>query len=488
MEKFDVLVIGGGPGGTPAALALAASRRRVLLVEQGAGLGGTCLFEGCIPSKILHESAQRLQMIRHAAEFGLHVPAGDVRVDWQAIMARKEAILQRRSQAALEHAQKLPTLSVHFGTATLLSARSARITSDRGDPFEIEFTDAIVATGSTPNRLAVPGAELSCVLTSDQIIEIERLPASLVVIGGGPVGVEMAQLFAAFGSKVTLLEAGRRILAPVDEEIAGLLQAHMVRQGLSVEVDAQVKEICHTGDGAFVRYHDQAGTPHEVYGEYILDVTGRHARCDGLGLERTAVRFDRHGIRVNAMLETDEPGLYALGDVVGRPMFAHWATAQALALARHLLGHPVQFPTPAMNTDVVFSMPDIGIAGLTEGEAREAGRDVEIARYDFRADARAQVAGHAEGLLKLVYDRTTHALLGVHMLAQGAASTMGEAALALGTGATMEALASSIHPHPTLSESFGLAARSALSRAADNESASSVAPGRTGALATEVSA
>lgn len=485
MEKFDVLVIGGGPGGTPAALALAAAGRRVLLVERGAGLGGTCLFEGCIPSKILHESARRLQMIRHAAEFGLHVPAGDIRVDWQAIMARKEAILRRRSQAALEHAQKLPTLSVHFGGATLLSARRARMTSDSG-PFEIEFTDAIVATGSAPNRLAVPGAELACVLTSDQIIELERLPASLVVIGGGPVGVEMAQVFAAFGTKVTLLEAGRRILAPVDEEIAGLLQAHMVRQGLSVEVDAQVKEICHTGDGAFVRYHDQAGTPHEIYGEYILDVTGRHAKVDGLGLERTAVRFDRHGIRVNALLETDEPGLYALGDVVGRPMFAHWATAQALALARHLLGHPVHFPTPAMNTDVVFSMPDIGIAGMTESEAREAGRDVEIARYDFRADARAQVAGHAEGLLKLVYDRTTHALLGVHVLAEGAASTMGEAALALGTGATMEALASSIHPHPTLSESFGLAARSALSRAPVKEPASAVAPGRIDASTAEM--
>lgn len=485
MDKFDVLVIGGGPGGTPAALALAAGRRRVLLVEQGAGLGGTCLFEGCIPSKILHESARRLQAIQHAAEFGLHIPAGDIRVDWQAIMARKTAILQRRSQGALQQARKLPTLSVEFGRATLLSPRRARITSAAGDPFEIEFAAAIVAAGSTPNRLAVPGADLPCVLTSDQMLELERLPASLVVIGAGPVGVEMAQIFAAFGTTVTLLEAGGRILAPVDEEIARLLQAHMARQGLSVKLDTQVKEICHSGDGAFVRYDDQAGERHEVYGEYILDVTGRHAALDGLGLERTAVRFDRHGIRVNAMLETDEPGLYALGDVVGRPMFAHWATAQALALARHLLGRPAGFPTPAVNTGVVFSIPDIGIAGMTESEARAAGHDVEIARYDFRADARAQVAGHAEGLLKLVYDRTTHRLLGAHMLAEGAASTMGEAALALATGATIEALASSIHPHPTLSESFGLAARSLLSHAPNDEPESSLAPGRTPALATE---
>jgi dihydrolipoamide dehydrogenase len=485
MEKFDVLVIGGGPGGTPAALVLAAGRRRVLLVEQGSGLGGTCLFEGCIPSKILHESARRLQAIQRAAEFGLRIPAGDIRVDWPAVMARKAAILRHRAQAALEQARRLPTLRVQFGRATLLDPRRARITPGTGDPFEIEFTSAIIATGSTPSRLAVPGVDLPRVLTSEQILEIERLPASLIVIGGGPVGVEMAQIFAAFGTKVTLFEAGRRILAPVDEEIALGLQAHMARHEVSVQLDTRVNEICHTGDGAFVQYHDQAGTPHEIYGEYVLEVTGRRARVDGLGLEQTAVRLDRHGIRVNDMLETDEPGLYAVGDVVGRPMFAHWASAQAQALARHLLGHPARFPTPAMNTAVVFSIPEIGIAGLTEGEAREAGHDVDVARYDFRTDARAQVAGDAEGLLKLVYDRTTRLLLGAHMLADGAASTMGEAALALGAGVTMEVLASSIHPHPTLSESFGLAARSILPRDTPREPEGSMAPGRAGTLATE---
>jgi len=488
MEKFDVLVIGGGPGGTPAALALAAGRRRVLLVEQGAGLGGTCLFEGCIPSKILHESARRLQAIQHAGEFGLRIPVGDIRVDWPTILARKAAILQHRSQSALEHARQLPTLRVQFGRAALTGPRSARITPRSGDPFEVEFANAIIATGSQPNRLAVPGVDLPRVITSEQVFDLERLPENLVVIGGGPVGVEMAQIFAAFGTRVTLLEAGRRILAPVDEEIALALQARIVQQGVSVHTDIRVNEICHTGDGAFVKFHDHTGAPHEIYGEYILEVTGRHAMVDGLGLEHTSVRFDPHGIRANAMLETDEPGLYAVGDVIGQPMFAHWATAQALALARRLLGHPTRFPTPAVNTAVIFSIPEVGIAGLTEAEARAAGHDVEIARYDFRADARAQVAGHADGLLKLVYDRATHLLLGVHMLADGAASTMGEAALALSAGVTVEALASSIHPHPTLSESFGLAARSVLSRASHGEPGNSAAPGSTAVSAPETTA
>lgn len=462
MQEFDVLVIGGGPGGTPAAMALAAGGRRVLLVEEGPGLGGTCLFEGCIPSKILHESAKRLMMTRRAGDFGVQVPAGIVGVDWSAIMGRKSAILRHRAEAALENAKRLPALSVQFGRALLLGARGARVTPTGGDPFDIGFEKAIIATGSHPNRLAVRGAELSHVISSEQVFDLAQLPQALVVIGGGPVGVEMAQIFAAFGTRVTLLQGGRRILAPVDEEIALALQERMREQGITVELDAKVDRICHSGDGAFVRYRDHASAEREVYGEYVLEVVGRRANVEGLGLEQTAVRFDERGIRVNERLETDEPGLYAVGDVIGRPMFAHWATAQALALARHLLGHPVRFPTPAMNTAVVFSIPEIGIAGLTEDEARAAGHDVGIIRHDLSTDARGQITGQAEGLLKLIYDRTTRILLGLHIFADGAAASMGEAALALAAGVSVDVLASSVHPHPTLSESFGLAARAAL--------------------------
>ena len=459
MKKFDVLVIGGGPGGTPAALALAAGGRRVLLVERGPGLGGTCLFEGCIPSKILHESARRLIAIRSASQFGVRIGDCQPVIDWAAIMARKTAILQHRSMAAMEQAKKIETLTVQFGVARLLGARSARVTPASGDAFDVEFDKAIIATGSQPNRLALHGADLPRVITSDEVFDLRQLPQTLVVIGGGPVGVEMAQIFAALGSRVTLLHGGERILAPVDAEIAQVLQDYMRRQGIAVELGAKVSRICHSGDGAFVRYHDNLEVDREVYGEYILEVVGRRANVDELGLEKTGVRFDRNGIRVNGQLETDEPGIYAVGDVIGRPMFAHWASAQAQALAASLLGKPTRFPTPALNTAVIFSMPEIGIGGLTEVEARAAGHDVGIARHDLSTDARSQIIGKAEGTLKLVYDRTTRVLLGVHMLADGAGASMGEVALALGAGVSVDTLALSIHPHPTLSESFGLAAR-----------------------------
>jgi dihydrolipoamide dehydrogenase len=459
MTTVDVLVIGGGPGGTPAAMALASAGRRVLLVEKGAGLGGTCLFEGCIPSKILRESAERLQAIRRAKEFGLQVPAGAIGVDWGAIMKRKAEILHRRAGGALQHARQIPTLEVRFGSAALLGPRLARFTPRDGAREEVEFSSAIIATGSLPNRLPVPGADLSQVLTSEQILEIDRVPPRLVVIGAGPIGVEMAQIFAAFGSRVTLIEAGPRILAPVDEEIAVALQDHIRRQDVALEIGAAIAAIAPKGDHVAVQYR---GAQHEVEAEVVLEATGRRPNVEGLGLEHTRVRHDHHGVKVDAKLETDEPGIYAIGDVVGHPMFAHWASAQALALARQLLGRPTRFPVPASNTAVIFSAPEVGIAGLTESEARAAGHDVAVARYDFRADARAQVSGHPEGLLKLVYDKASRAVLGVHILAEGAASLLGEGALAVGAGIPVEALAAAIHPHPTLSESIGTAARETL--------------------------
>ena len=283
------------------------------------------------------------------------------------------------------------------------------------------------------------------------------------MIGAGPIGVEMAQIFAAFGSRVTLLEAGPRILAPVDEEIAIALQTHIRRQGIALELGAQVAAIARNGDGVRVQYRDAAGAQHEAEAEFVLEATGRRPNVDGLGLEHTAVRHDHHGVKVDGKLETDEPGIYAVGDVVGHPMFAHWATAQALALAGHLArpAGPLSRRRQT-NTAVIFSTPEVGIAGLTESEARAAGHEVGVARYDYRADARAQVSGHAEGMLKLVYDKTSRAVLGVHILAEGAASLLGEGALAVGRRCPVEALAAAIHPHPTLSESMGVAAREAL--------------------------
>ena len=456
-QAVDVLVIGGGPGGTPAGLALARAGKRVMLVEAGRGLGGTCLFEGCIPSKIFRETAARRRAMQRAVDFGLRVNTTNApEVDWNAVQTRRHSILNQRSQGALTKAQALPSLEVVFGRARLTGPRSALIELPDA-ACNVSFSHAILATGSVPNRLPIPGAELPGVLDSEQLIEIGFIPESLALIGGGPIGVEMAQIFAMLGSNVTILEASARILGPVDSVLAELLTGQLRADGIQVQTSVRVEAIS-GGEGTHRVRYSQGEQAQEVNAQVVAVVAGRHPHVAGLGLETTAVRYDRHGLKVDETLQTDEPTIYATGDLVGQPMFAHWATAQALAVARHLLGIPVSFPAPEYNSAVIFSFPELGLAGLTEEAARAAGHDVAVTEYDYRIDARAQISGESLGRLRIIYRRDDRRIVGVHALVEGAADIMGEAAIAVRNGLTLEQLAASIHPHPTLTEAFGLAA------------------------------
>ena len=459
---YDFLVIGGGPGGTPTAMALASAGKRVLLVEKGEGLGGTCLFEGCIPSKILRESARRLREIREAMDFGLCLPSLDARVDWYAIQQRKRAILQRRSAAAIARVESMPSLERVSGKASLLDATHATLRTGEGEMREIGFEQAIIATGSIASRPPIPGIEHHRVLDSSAILDIDRIPQRLVIIGGGPIGVELGQVFNTLGSEVILLEAAPAILGPVDQELAKRLEQRMLADGIDVVTDCAVQRVSNTGGGVFVEYRDGDGKSFHHFCETVLLVTGRHPNVDGLGLENTRIRHGRHGIEVDARLRTDEANIHAVGDVIGQPMFAHWATAQGLALARNLLGQAVPFPDRNSNSAVIFSEPELGMVGMTEEQARTAGIAFEVARYDYAQDARAQIAGQNDGLLKILYEREGHRVIGVHALVEGADDLMGEAALAVKAGVPLEAIAGSIHPHPTLTEAFAQAARAAL--------------------------
>jgi dihydrolipoamide dehydrogenase len=462
-DDVDVLVIGAGPGGTPAALALAQAGRRVLLVESGQGLGGTCLFEGCIPSKIYREVAARRAEISDAARFGLHLATTSLpaSVDWSAVQARRQRILAQRAQGALARVRALPSLRVVFGRARLTGPRSAVIDAD-GGAHALRFGHAILATGSVPVRPPIPGVDLPGVLDSKGLIEISGIPRSLILIGAGPVGVEMAQIFARLGSHVTLLQGAARILEPVDPALADLLARRIEGDGITLRTGVRVHSIeAQTqGDGLQVRY-TREGRTEQARSDIVAVVAGRQPNVEGLGLESTSVRVGRHGVQVDATLETDEPGIYATGDLVGQPMFAHWATAQAWAVARHMLGHAAPFPRPEHNSAVIFSFPEIGMVGLTEEAARGAGLDVAVAEYDYQGDARAQIGAEAFGRLRVVHERASRRIVGIHALVEGAADLMGEAALAVRHGLRIDDLASAIHPHPTLSEAFGLAALAA---------------------------
>lgn len=463
--QYDALIIGGGPGGTPAAMALAQAGKRVLLVEAGRGLGGTCLFEGCIPSKIFRETAARRHELGRLGEFGLSMAnVTATNINWSAVQAHKHEILRKRSQAALTKAKSLPGLELAFGHARLTGIRSAVIEAN-GERHEIGFENAILATGSVASQLSIPGADLPGVLDSKGLIEIGFVPESLVLIGGGPIGVEMAQIFAMLGTQVTILEAGSRILGPVDGILVNLLTDRLKEDGIDVQTDVVISTIDGEENQHTVRY-SQNGHSHDVTGQIVAIVAGRHPNVDGLGLESTTVRHDRHGVKVDSKLQTDEPGIYATGDLIGTPMFAHWATAQALAVARHLIGVPATFPHPEHNSAVIFSYPELGMAGLTEEAARASGLDVTVAEYDYQVDARSQITGDAFGRLRIVYRQDNLRIVGIHALVEGAADLMGEAALAIRHGLTLNQMASAIHPHPTLTEAFGLTALNALSQQA----------------------
>ncbi len=464
LDKYDFLVIGGGPGGTPLAAALAGSGKQVLLVEKGTGLGGTCLFEGCIPSKIFRESARRLRELREAADFGLCMPTRDIHLDWSAIQERKQDILHLRSTGAIQRLRQSPSLDITLGSAMFLDNSHARVIPHSEEPTDIEFKQAIIATGSKPFRPPIPGIEEHCVMDSTQILEINHMPERLAIIGGGPIGVELGQIFNTFGSEVTLYETSKRILAHVDKEIAEHLQQKMAEEQIQIITDCHIKRISRTGNGVFVEYETNANQSAHRFADTVLLVTGRIPNTEGLGLENTGVKQDRHGIQVNDILQTNESNIFALGDVIGQPMFAHWATAQAIALAKQLMGLPTSFPNDDFNSAVIFSEPELGMVGITEAQAQSRGIDYAVARYDYKRDARAQISNRAKGLLKILYRIDNHQIIGIHALTEGAGDLMGEAALAVSQRITLEQLGHSIHPHPTLTESFSLAALSALGK------------------------
>ncbi len=377
-------------------------------------------------------------------------------MDWSAVQSRRDRILTQRAQGALAKARALPGLEVLFGHARLTGPHTALVELPDARR-TISFDQAVLATGSVPDRLPIPGVELPGVLDSEKLIKIGFVPESLALIGGGPIGVEMAQIFAMLGSRVTILEAAPRILGAVDAALAARLTERLEADGIRVQTGVHIGSIEGEAQAHRVRYR-RDDKKREVTAQVVAIAAGRHPNVESLGLETTAVQHDRQGVKADECLQTHETGIYATGDLVGHPMFAHWATAQALAVARHLLGAPAAFPRPEHNSAVIFSCPELGMAGLTEEAAQAAGLDVAVATYDYRIDARAQISGEPDGLLRIVYRRDDRRIVGIHALVEGAADLIGEAALAVRNGITLEQLATSIHPHPTLTESFGLAA------------------------------
>ena len=454
----ELVVIGGGPGGYVAALRAAQLGAQVTLVEADR-IGGVCLNVGCIPTKALLASAEVYHWVGRAAQFGIRV--GKPEVDWPAIQARKDEVVNKLVggvRMLLDRAG----VKVVVGRARFTGPQAVAV-EGAGEVQTLRYDRCIIATGSSPMRLPIPGLDLPGVLDSTAALSLGALPASLLVVGGGAVGLEFASLFSTLGVKVTVVEMLPRLAPLADADVGEALRMALMVQGVKVHVNTKITAL---EAGAGTLRARLAGPQGElsVEAEKVLMAAGRQPNVDGLGLEAVGVAYDRKGIKVDERMATNVPNIFAVGDVVGGSMLAHVAMHQGVVAAENALGHAARMRYNAVPS-CIFTRPEAASVGLTEEAARQQGYDVRVGRFPFNGNGKAIAQGEIEGMVKVVAEGKYGALLGLHIVGPHASDLILEGTLGLTLETTLDEIAETIHPHPTLSEAVGEAGLAALGRA-----------------------
>ena len=463
--KFDVIIIGGGPGGTPAAMQLATAGKKVLLAEESGKLGGACLFVGCIPSKIIKHGADAFFNSAQGSRYD--AASKEVLAEtWQSIRRDMDRILNGRSSEAAQQINRMP-ITFKTGKVRFISNTEVEISNQR-----YWFDKAIIAPGSHSFIPPFRGNGIQDVLTSEVLFQLPSLPSSMLIVGGGPIGIEIAQMLTKLHVKCTIVEMMSTVLSGVVEpDFARGITQKLQESGIDVHTNSRVQEINKINGVFQTAFDDAGGNPRILLTEKVLIVTGKVPSIEDLNLEATGVHFDRHGILVNEFLETSVPGIYATGDViVGAPKFAHTATYEAHIAATNILRGNISRVSFTKNVWVLFSDPEIAATGLTETEAVKAGFDVMTGVFNYKVEAASQISGDTFGLLKFVVNRQNQVILGVHLFINGASSLSGEASLIVANKLTLMDVASTIHPHPTLTEAFSTLATKMLAEHQATES------------------
>ncbi len=453
VREVDVAVVGGGPGGYSAAFRCAELGLEAIVVDLNKRLGGACLYEGCIPSKALLHVAAVLQEAERAKELG--VDFGEPRIALDALRKWKSERVVGKLARGLSGVARGKSVEVVGGRAVFEGSRELRVEGD--EPQKIRFKHAIVATGSAPSPL--PGLTLAGdrIMDSTAALEIPEIPERLLVVGGGYIGLELGQVYAALGSKVSLVEMTDGLLPGIDRDLVQPLARRCERLFEKICLNTKVEALHERGAGIEARLGEAT-----VTFDRVLIAVGRRAQTDGLGLDATRVRPDARGvIAVDERGRTADPHVYAVGDVTGEPMLAHRAMRQGKVVAEAIVGRPAAFDNVAVPA-VVFTDPEVAWCGLTEAEAQRTGRAVKVAKFQWAASGRAATLGRADGLTKLVVDPESGRLLGVGIVGPGAGELIAEGTLAVEAALTAEDLAATIHTHPTLSESLMEAAEALL--------------------------
>ena len=421
----------------------------VILIEK-AQLGGTCLNRGCIPTKALYQNANVIKAISRSEEFGVTHEGFTVHMD--KIQERKDQVVTQLRDGV---AQLIKSYGVEYieGLASIDTPRRISVAPAQGESFIVEAENIIIATGSVPAMLTIPGVDLPGVINSDHLLAIKEIPRSMVVVGGGVIGMEFASIFATFGTEVTVVEYLPRILNMVDKDLVVRLSASLRKSGIKFATDMRVQEITRGEDGLLTVTAEGKKGPETFSAEKVLMATGRNINVAGLKLDAVGVEYDRRGIKVNEKFATNVKGIYAIGDVIGGMMLAHVASDEGKACVENILGltgHINYNAVPA----VVFTSPEVATVGLTEDEAKEQGLDYSVGRFMMGANSKAVTMGEELGMVKVIAEGPRKVVVGAHMLGIHASTLIHEAALAVEHKLTVEDIARTIHAHPTISEAF----------------------------------
>ncbi len=459
---YDLVILGGGTGGYVAAIRASQLGLKTAIVEKGK-LGGTCLHKGCIPSKALLRSAEVFTTAKKGDQFG--VETSDVKLNFLKVQERKQAIVDQLHQG-VQQLMKKGKIDIYEGFGRILgpsifSPMPGTISVEMNNGTENEMLipkNVIIATGSRPRSLDGLEIDDKTIISSDEALELTSLPKSVIIVGGGVIGIEWASMLSDFGVSVTLCEYADRILPTEDEEISKEMTRLMTKKGVNIYTSTKVlPETINKENGVTIHAENQ-GEQIELAADIMLVSVGRNPNVEGIGLENTDIQLEKGFINTNQFYQTKETHIYAIGDVIGGLQLAHVASHEGIIAVEHIAG---KNPIPMDQTLIskcIYSSPEAASVGFTEDEAKEKGYKVKIGKFPFKAIGKALVFGETDGFVKLVVDEESDDLLGVHMIGPHVTDMISEAGLAKVLDATPWEISHTIHPHPTLSEAIGEAA------------------------------
>ncbi len=450
---MKIVIIGGGPGGYVAAIRAAQLNAEVTLIEKE-HIGGTCLNKGCIPTKVLlHGTGEFENVNKSLKDYGIKITGAEL--DWDKLQKRK-TIIVRKLVAGVDNLLKSNKVTKIMGEGSFLNKNQLRVKASDGSETIVDFDYAIIATGSKPVIIPIPGVELPGVLTSDEVLSLKEIPKSMVIIGGGVIGSEFAAVFGAVGCKVTIIEMLPNIVANMDQDIVAPLKEKFKKSGIDVYTNTKVVSISESSDGLCVNTVSD-GIEQSFNAEKVLLSIGRKPVTDNLALDNVGVEINRGAIVVNKNMQTNVESIYAVGDSTAGVMLAHVASSEGIVAVESIMGNKsnIDFKTIPY---CVYTKPELAGVGLTEEQAKNKGYDVKTGVFPMNINGKAMIEAQQEGLVKYVVDGATGEVLGLHMSGPSATELIVEGALAVRLEATIDEITSTIHAHPTVAESLHEAA------------------------------